>query len=67
MGVHIHKAGRDQEAAGIDLPPVRAFNPPDPGDQPVNNLDIALEWLPAGPVGDGAAANDEPICGHGII
>ena len=67
MGVHIDETGSDQEAAGIDFPPVRAFNPPDPGDQPVNNLDIALERIPAGSVGNGAAANDEPITGHGVI
>jgi hypothetical protein len=61
--VHIDPAGRNHQPRGIDLAPSRSLLPTDPSDPTVRDCNVTGESRFAGPIDDGAAANDNFVHG----
>jgi hypothetical protein len=61
--VHVDPAGRNQEAPSVDLTPSKSLLPTDPNDPIVRDCNVARKWGLAGPIDDGAAANDNVVHG----
>jgi hypothetical protein len=59
--VDVDPAGRNQEARGVDLAPGRSSFATDRGDPTAPDRHVAPEGRPAGPIDDGAAANDDVV------
>ena len=59
MGVDVDEAGRDQQAAGVDLLAAGRRHLADLDDRSVAHADIALEQGGAAAIGDHALADDQ--------
>ncbi len=64
VGVDVDEAGRDEEAARVDLILAGRCDLADGGDDAVVDGDIALEGRRAGAIDNGAVADDEVV--HGV-
>src|SRR5262249_48899432 len=64
MGMHVDPARRDEQAIGIDLAPRRSLLAAHGSNAIVLDRDIAAERRLAGPIDDGAAANDDVVHGR---
>jgi hypothetical protein len=68
VGVDVDEARRHDEAPGVDLLAARARHATDGGYAAFLDRDVALAWLAAGAVDDGAVADDEVESGcHGAL
>ena len=66
MGMHVDKAGRDDQPRHIDLAGARHLRDRTDSRDPVaGDRDVAAEARRAGTVDDGAAAKDQ--VGHGTV
>jgi hypothetical protein len=65
MRVHVHPAGRDQEAGGVDLAPAWSRFTADFHDALAFDRHVTRKGRLAGPIDNGAAAYDDVV--HGSL
>ena len=65
VGVHIHEAGRDQSAAGVDFLPAGAHVRTNGNNTAIIDGDVSLKQCASTTVRQGSAFNHERYTSHG--